>query len=323
MNPRFTPCRRLHCRWQGDARFFAGWTGLLWLGLWVALASAAAPRPALADNFSISGGASQAAWSGYWWPMLAGRGFHLYDQAGSFTPLLKYGQATGNFGALNWEQRYKMTTNPANDWWGHCNGWAASTVLEREPTRAVRAGTIIFSTGDTKGLLAAAHQGDPVDTFAGRAHKDGADINTDLRALDFHRAVLFYLRDRSESLIFNLSDKPQVWNYPAYSFRMNGVSSRGSSMTQVTTTLVFADDNVLPNFVGTSSFARTFTYWVQGDPQSINGATAAGWSGNSVFAHPQFLWHPAFQRANDPSLNEPPNPLDYNWVKQLLQVAAQ
>jgi hypothetical protein len=282
-------------------------------------------RPAAAANFSISGSASRTAWSGYWWPMLVTRGFHLYDQSGPVTPLLKYGQATGNFGALDWERRYKLTTNPANDWWGHCNGWAASTVLEPEPTRSVtRDRSVVFSVGEIKGLLAVSHQGDPTDGWAGKAHKDGADINTDLRAQDFHYAVLFYLRDRRESLIFNITDKPQVWNYPAYAFQMNGVTDRRNpNVTLVTTTLTFANNNVQPNFVGTNSFARTYTYSVQGDPLASRRPVAAEWAGISRSDHPQFLWHPAFQRAHEPAFSEPPNPLDYNWVRQLLQAAAQ
>jgi hypothetical protein len=283
----------------------------------------AGTRPASAANFSIAGSA-RTAWSGYWWPMLVTRGFHLYDQNGPFTPLAKYGQATGDFGALNWERRYKLTTDPSNDWWGHCNGWAASTVIEPEPTRSVRAGSTVFGVGEIKGLLAAAHQGDPTDYFSGLGRLSGGTINTDLRALNFHRAVLYYLRDRSEALIFNITDKPQVWNYPAFSFRMNGVTDRRNpNMTAVTTTLTFANNNVQPDYVGTTSFSRTYTYWIQGDPQSTSGNATADWTGNSVFDHPQFVWHPAFQRAHDPGLNEPPNPLDYNYVRQLAQVSSQ
>jgi hypothetical protein len=303
------------------ARRLARWTVFVWFGLWVALAGT---PPAEAANFSIAGGSNHTAWSGYWWPMLVSRGFHLYDQTGTITPLLNYAQATGDMGPLNWERRYKMTSDPSNDWWGHCNGWAASTVLEPEPTRAVRAGSVVFSVGEIKGLLAVAHQGDPNDFFAGLGHLSGGDINTDLRASDFHRAVLYYLRDRSETIIFNVTDKPQVWNYPAYSFQMSGVTSRNSpNATQVTTTLTFGNDNVQPDFVGTNWFNRTYTYTVQGDPLSTNASITASWTGNSVFDHPQFVWHPAFQRANEPAFNEPPNPLNYSYVQQLVQASTQ
>jgi hypothetical protein len=297
--------------------------GLIALGFLVAFASVVGVRPAYAVNFTLEGGSQKAAWSGYWWPMLYSRGFHLYDESGPFTPLLKYGQATGDMNALAWEKRYKRVSDPSATWWGHCNGWAASTVLEDEPTRGVRAGDIVLNTGEIKGLLAACHQGDPVDLFSGRPHWNGGDWTNDLRALTFHRALLYYMRDRQSRLVFNLSVKPEVWNYPAYWFRMQGTSDwRSPNVTVITVTLSFADDSVEPGFIGTKGFTRTYSYWVQGDPQSTNGAQAADWSGGSENNHPQFVWHPAYQRAHEPGFGEPPTTLDYKWVKRVLEVAA-
>jgi hypothetical protein len=256
--------------------------------------------------------------------MLTTRGWHLYDQVGPFTPLLKYGQASGNYGPLNWERRYKLTTDPSKNWWGHCNGWAAATILDRaEPRQSMQVGRTLFNSGEVKGLLCAIHQGDPVDIFRGKPHWTGGNSATDLRALDFHRAVLYYLRDRREGLILNLSLKPEVWNYPAYYFRMSGQTDfRDPRLTQVTTTLYFADNDVHPIFVGTDGFSRTFTYWVQGDPRDVYNSVAAGWTGESVVNHPQFLWHPAYARPNEPAFNEPPSGLDVEWVRRLGQGSA-
>jgi hypothetical protein len=295
-----------------------------WLVLGAALATLAAPRPAHAVNFTLEGGTPQPAWSGYWWPMLTTRGWHLYDQTGPFTPLVKYGQATGNYGPLNWERTYKLTTNPANNWWGHCNGWAAATVLEpAEPKQSVQVRSTQFNTGEVKGLLTAIHQGDPVDLFRGRPHWSGGNYSTDLRALDFHRAVLYYMRDRKEGIIFNLSTKPEVWNYPAYYFRMSGVTDFSDSRrTFITVMMLFADDDVHPSYIGTKAFSRTFTYWVMGDPRDVYSSTAADWTGDSVTNHPQFVWHPAYARPHEPAFGEPPSGIDIDWVKRLGQVSA-
>jgi Transglutaminase elicitor len=298
-------------------------TGLAAFGLLVTFASVVGVRPAYAENFTLEGGADQPAFSGYWWPMLAGRGFHLYDESGPFTPLLKYGQATGDMNALAWEKRYKLTTSPNTSWWGHCNGWAASTVLEDEPTRGVRAGDVVLNTGEIKGLLAACHQGDPVDLFSGRTHWNGGDWTNDLRATVFHKALLYYLRDRKSKLIFNLSTKPEVWNYPCYWFKMQGTSDwRDPTMTQISVTIYCADDNVQPSFIGTNGFSRTYNYWIQGSPQIISGIRAGDWNNGSEESHPQFVWHPAYQRAHEPGLGEPPTTLDYKWVQRVMQVAA-
>jgi hypothetical protein len=290
-----------------------------WLVLGAVLATLAAPRTAHAVYFTMEGGTAQPAWSGYWWPMLTTRGWHLYDQVGSFTPLVKYGQASGNYGPYNWERRYKLTTDPAHNWWGHCNGWAAATIMESdEPKQAVQVGRTLFNTGEVKGLLTAIHQGDPVDLFRGRPHWSGGNSSTDLRALDFHRAVLYYIRDRKQGLIFNLSLKPEVWNYPAYFFRMTGQTDfRDPRLTLVTTTLYFADDDVTPNFVGTDGFSRTFTYWVQGDPRDVYNSIGADWMGESIRNHPQFVWHPAYARPHEPAFGEPPSGLDVEWVQRL------
>jgi hypothetical protein len=291
------------------------------LVVWAFLSIIALSRPAAAD-FTIEGSTNRPAWSGYWWPMLVTRGYHLYDQQGSFVPLLKYGSVTGDFRPLTWERRFKLTTNPNNDWWGHCNGWAAAAITEPEPTQSVSSGGNVFNIGEIKGLLSVCHQGDPVDFFSGRGHKDGANSSTDLRALMLHRALLYYVRDRQEAIILNISDKPEVWNYPVYAFRMYAQTGAGSGLTQITATLLLADDDVQPHFVGTRSFTRIYSYWVQGDATSVNGVTAAEWTGSSVWDHPQFAWHPGFQRAYEPGLGEPPNPIDYNWVRRLGQIAA-
>jgi hypothetical protein len=288
------------------------------------LALLAAPGPAGAVYFSLEGGAPAPAWSGYWWPLLVTHGWHLYDQTGPYTPLLKYGQALGNYGPLEWERRYKLTTDPSTDWWGHSNGWAAASILERaEPRQSVRVGSTTFNVGEIKGLLTAAHQGDPVDLFRGQPHWRGGNSSTDLRALDFHRAVLYYMRDRSESLIFNLSLEPDVWNYPAYHFRMNGLTDpRDPQVTHVTTELWFADQDVAPHFVGTKGVYRVFTYSVRGDPRDVTNTAGADWTGESVRNHPQFVWHPAYARPHEPAFGEPPSGLDVEWVRRLAQVSA-
>jgi hypothetical protein len=93
-------------------------------------------------------------------------------------------------------------------------------------------------------------------------------------------------------------------------------------VTNITLTFTYADDDVLPHFVGTDAFERTYTYWIQGDPLSINGVGQAEWTGDSVVNHPQFMWHPAYARPHDPGLGEPPSGLDVEWVRRLNAAAA-
>lgn len=44
-------------------------------------------------------------------------------------------------------------------WWGHCNGWCAAAILEREPIAPIDARGIRFDVADLKGLLTESHFG--------------------------------------------------------------------------------------------------------------------------------------------------------------------
>jgi transglutaminase elicitor len=292
----------------------AGFLAVLWCGVRV--------TPARAD-FTVSSQMPMLAWSGWWWPLLTTKIGHLYDTTGEWTPLVQYGLWTGDYGPLNWERTYQMTSDPRATWYGHCNGWAAASISEPEPTHIVHAHGVPFGIGEIKGLITACHQFDPVDYFAGARHDSGATTATDLRALDFHRALLHYLVARHQGLVFNTSNKSDVWSYPADQVTMNGVSyGPDPRYTYVTTTLTFPDDAVNPDFTGEKRFSRTYTYWVFGtDPTTESGTSAAWWSGDSADDHPQFVWHPAYPRAYWPGW-QAPNPLDYNLVKKLVNVSA-
>ena len=52
-------------------------------------------------------------------------------------------------------------------WWGHCNGWCATSILVREPQGPVEARGIRFDVADLKGLLSESHYGVESD-FTGR-----------------------------------------------------------------------------------------------------------------------------------------------------------
>jgi Transglutaminase elicitor len=306
--------------------------GLRWVGLFLALWSVAGTRPASAEDFMIEGRIkAEHGWSGYWWPQLATRGFHLYDEQGSFTPLLKYAQLMDDSGPLQWERRNKYTTDPNNTWWGHCNGWAASSVLEPEPKKPMKLKPRVqgqpiveMNVGEIKGLLAAAHNGDPADFISGARHDQGADYRTDLRAGAFHAAVLYYMWQREEGIVFNITPKPEVWNFPAYAFHIEGETVQGESaggnepIWNIRATIWYADDNVRPDYQGTSGQAKTYTYQIRGKWAS---PTAAEWTGNSVTDHPQFVWHPAYAQAYIEGVEEP-NTLDVKIVQRIAQLSA-
>ncbi|MEZ0230118.1 MAG: pre-peptidase C-terminal domain-containing protein [Planctomycetota bacterium] len=52
------------------------------------------------------------------------------------------------------DQKAKYDTDGVSySWWGHCNGWSAAAVLEKEPIGPIEKGGIKFEVADLKGLL--------------------------------------------------------------------------------------------------------------------------------------------------------------------------
>jgi hypothetical protein len=293
--------------------------------LFLLLASLAGAQPARAASFDIQGNVRQGyGWSGWWWPMLDGQGAHLYDTQGAYTPLVKYGQLTGDNGPLEWERTYGYTTDSKKDWWGHCNGWAAASILEPEPTRAGEVWLpggpkVRFNVGEIKGLLTLCHYADGYDWGSGVAHVYGTDWSTDLRADAFHNALLYYLRDRGEGVVFNITSKPEIWNFPCFAFRMRAETDPNRpEVTRVTTTIWYASDDVGPNDVGRKVLWKTYTYEVRGDFETPKGAD---WTGPSLTDHPQFVWHPLHLSADDPNGGQQ-NPISYKIVRQIAQLSA-
>ncbi|MCO5168237.1 MAG: pre-peptidase C-terminal domain-containing protein [Planctomycetes bacterium] len=54
-------------------------------------------------------------------------------------------------------------------WWGHCNGWCAAAILEKEPIGPVEARGVRFEVADLKGILSECHYGVESD-FTGRRY---------------------------------------------------------------------------------------------------------------------------------------------------------
>ena len=118
------------------------------------------------SDYVNRGEAARVAWSGYWWPMMSSQDrddyMNLYDEGG---PLDKYDQYCVASGLPNprsrefegWrhfaDKRMEQATGYTAFWWGHCNGWAAASVLENEPTVRREVHGIGFEVGDQKGLL--------------------------------------------------------------------------------------------------------------------------------------------------------------------------
>jgi hypothetical protein len=240
-------------------------------------------------------------WSGPWWPDDPRKPPHLYDDDGDDGdegPLHKYDLwIVPREKADNWEKAHHASPpSEFASYQGHCDGWSVSSILYREPRRAVLAskGTsapIKFTPGDIKGLLAALWEGyrwQSEQSAGGRGARN-------LRAVDFHKFLLGYIYAYRLRLVMNLADKAgDVWNYPCDGFTMKGVPLVGIPNTwKVTVQLDVASDKVRADYTGRKPYAYPpVTYWVK-------GRTPTDWKSDDMSAwwadankHPWWIFHP-------------------------------
>lgn len=274
------------------------------------------------SDYINRGEAERPAWSGYWWPMFTSAERddyrNLYDEDG---PLQKYDQYCVAIGLPDprsrefeaWrhfaDRRTEQATGHKAFWWGHCNGWAAASVLEPEPQKPQSVRGLDFAIGDIKGLLTVVHNGDPVDLIRTLGDRE---------AHLFHATILQSIGKDRRGLIFDTKLDPidpetkkplrEVWNYPSYRYECEyrsvdqapdpsgdaGDGSETSGTFDVTMKLWFADDGVQPDFVGTKNWPtdgqpKVYTYRISGDKEN---PSSGYWTGTSTQDHPDLMWRP-------------------------------
>lgn len=282
------------------------------------LLSAAALK---APTLVLEGRSERTPWSGWWWPADDGVvGPHLYDRDG---PLARYDRLTERLGrptsTRQWELANVYLTGGQYVWAGHCNGWAAASILEPEPTTPKTIAGVTFSVADQKGLLSSWHFADNVEWSFG-------DDERGVNPADFHRAVVQWLGGTRKPFIVNAAaNAEQVFNFPAYRYRVvYGPDPTDPAKTHVRTTLWFVDYNVDPNMVGTKSWpnddGRTYEYDIVGDRNNPSGGAWEGASATgAAFSRPWRIWYPDPRSRNDSRPLTAPE-LDYAIVRGIVDV---
>jgi hypothetical protein len=240
-------------------------------------------------------------WSGYWWPMA---------KKEIRKPLAKYDILTGHKAT-----QYEIAHYPTGDiphWWGLCHAWAASAVLESEPTRTINSNRQRVTVGDQKGWLAVAHDAD-VSNFYGDRYGDGrgSEDKLDLKPDDLWQLLRRYIKEQKTPLVFDLSAGSEVWNYPCYAYKIEHKPvSAGSKIHKGTISLWCATDAVPPNFTGLKIEFRKYEFQVEIQDGNIVMGTGK-WLGASVNDHPDFAWFPLIVRSSNPEM-------DYGKVCKIL-----
>lgn len=231
--------------------------------------------------------AENLPWRGFWWPHSSGK-LHR----GEKSPTAKFDQfvraRTGSpSGARAWERRNHEYTGIS--WAGHCNGWAAAAILRPEPKEAITDPLtgITFTASDMKGLLSERDYCPEYLFFGTRYRGRARDNRADIRPVDFHNTIAYYLGVLKKPVLMDIKSDAPVENRVVSAYEMN-VSQRGANSFRIATTLtIHTYDTKVTEEPGTApSFTRTYTYDIQTD------AEGHPVKGSWVSANPDFFWVP-------------------------------
>jgi len=263
----------------------------------VAKAAGTVPTAAATPSPSpvVDGQAATLPWSGWWWPASLSPYTPPY-LFGADGPLAKYDQyvaARGQPlpGVQQWERQHLVWNDPTFDWAGHCNGWAASALLEPEPTAPTTASGITFGVGDQKGLLADYH-------FSDTPLWEYGSLKSSLLPADLHRMVLTWLGQRHLGFVIDdYAASDQIESFPVYRFHLVYLPDPlDANKTHVQVTLWMADYHVPADFTGLrpypSADGQRFDYFITGPKDNPTGGEWEGVSLVGKRGHPRFIWYP-------------------------------
>lgn len=238
-------------------------------------------------NFSAMVSAVVYPWRGFWWPYKSGR---LYR--GSASPLAKYDRyvqaRTGtNPGAQAWEASNHKPTGLA--WSGHCNGWAAASIMRREPRNPVRdpVSGVVFSVSDLKGILSEKDKCIRLAFFGHRYNGNPGDDLTDIYPGEFHNTLLYYIGVLKKPIAIDYMQGEGVENNVVSAYTMKIHKTEANAYNIEATLRIHEYDGQRTNKPGIApSYAKVYKYkiWVDDQGQIINGV----W----LSQNPDFLWAP-------------------------------
>jgi len=232
-------------------------------------------------------------WSGYWWPTAKGE---------ILQPLRKYDLLTDHKAGA-WERANNPPGPNVPGWFGLCHGWAASSIVDPEPKRAIRVGNQVLSVGDQKGLLAVCHSDDIANIYGDRFGDGiGSEDPDDIYPDELWMVLRRYIKEQGLPIVLDLEPGPEVWNYPAFAYRVEyNPIQPGSSIHKGTISIWFADDGVPKNFVGLKRIFQRYHFQVEMRGDSVVMGTGK-WIGESIKNHPDFAWFPYIVRSSNPEV---------------------
>lgn len=255
----------------------------------------------------FSAGAARLPWRGFWWP---NKNLPMLAPLQKYDTFVQFHEGA-NPDSVSWEtknHKYRKI------WWeGHCNGWAASSILRAEPSspRTDSISGVTFSVSDQKGLLAE-YDFCSTSVMFGRRYDGmrGQDIN-DIDPATFHKTLVYYIGSLRKPLGIDYHRDRVVDNHIVSGYTMEIVPT-SPGWVQVTATLrVHRYDTKIVETPGMAPiYSREYKYDLElDDAGEIIG-------GKWISENPDFLWtplSPARCKANNPQVRE-------DMIQQILKL---
>lgn len=221
-------------------------------------------------------------WRGFWWPyknFTIGNSLSKYDKFVA----ARTGSSPGSYG---WERANHVYKGV---WWeGHCNGWAASSILRNQPTVSRTDGRtgLVFSVSDQKGVLAE-HDYCARASMYGKRYRGGGDNIWDMDPALFHNTILYYIGRLGKPVAMDYRRDAAVDNHVVSGYGMQIVRISPTTLSVITTLRVHKYDTKKTEIPGIApAYTRVYKYELT---QDANGRTVGGrWLSNN----PDFIWAP-------------------------------
>lgn len=221
-------------------------------------------------------------WRGFWWPYKDGPLWNGFN-----SPLAKYDRLSRARGqssnAAGWERSNHGYRGVG--WEGHCNGWAASSILRREPSAAKSVGGILFQVSDQKALLAITDYCARA-AFFGKRYRSGGTRSDIFPAL-FHKTLQYYIRDLGKPVAMDHRSDGVVDNHVISGYAMRMTQLRANYYDVETTLTVHKYDKSISEVPGIApTYRKVYRYTLTTDQSGT--PTGGYWKTDN----PDFFWVP-------------------------------
>jgi len=214
-----------------------------------------------------------------------------------------------NPGAQDWEMRRHYYTGV--NWEGHCNGWAAASILRKEPKWPIKDpySDVTFTVADIKGLWIERDYCPRIAFFGSRYWGDGGDPR-DIYPHVFHKVLVHYIGELRKPVLVDIRPDPSVENRVISGYEMTIQEVAPQTYLVDNYVMIHEYDNDLQDKVGIAPGSRHhFRYYLmtdeKGDPRD----------GYWLSLNPDFLWVPL-----SPGDCEDKNEvLEEFWINEILK----